>query len=347
MVVRRSPGRSKVDEHINGGDGATTVGQGVVAFMTRELEHRLAVVHRQRHRKRPAPRPRRPVIDGDCPLDPAGRGRREALDEIQRGRVRVSVRAPVLEIGGFDDEGVALPATSSVTDFQADALANVQPAVERDQARVVNQLVADGDEPGPFDNLVRLPRMCGSIDPGSPRVMHRSHKPKSSGPLNGPSPKLLPLPCLALTKPWIPSSTDGSGGPMRRRASDVIGGILPSGGIDEEPRAAGLRHLEGVTQLVRPDAGRAVEDLPLPLLEDPLPARRPSHRRCAGQRIRPAVPAACSARTCSCSCPAGRDRPGRARWHIRRPGGRFRPRFLTSAPHRRGRHGGDRTGKRA
>jgi hypothetical protein len=48
--------------------------------------------------------------------------------------------------------------------------------------------------------------MCGIIAPGRPRVMHRSHKVKSSMLSNGPSSKLLRVRSRELTMPWMPLS---------------------------------------------------------------------------------------------------------------------------------------------
>ncbi len=67
--------------------------------------------------------------------------------------------------------------------------------------------------------------MNGIIDPGSPLVMQRSNRLKSSGPLNGPPLKLLTDRGRALTR-----SRATSYGALRRCASGVSGGILPSGG---------------------------------------------------------------------------------------------------------------------
>ena len=63
--------------------------------------------------------------------------------------------APVGEIGRLDDEGVAVPVTARVAHVETDVSSDVRPAVERNHARLVNELVADGDESRRLDDLDR------------------------------------------------------------------------------------------------------------------------------------------------------------------------------------------------
>ena len=48
---------------------AEDVTHRVVAFVTRELQHRFGLRLRQRHRKRPGSRPRGRILDGHGPFD--------------------------------------------------------------------------------------------------------------------------------------------------------------------------------------------------------------------------------------------------------------------------------------
>ena len=105
--------------------------------------------------------------------------------------------------------------------------------------------------------------MNGIIDPGSPRVMQRSNRLKSSGPSNGPSLKLLRDRGRALTR-----SRATSYGAVRRCASGVIGGILPSGGSTTSHARLPFVTSRLSRNCERADTGRAVDDLLLPLLED-------------------------------------------------------------------------------
>ena len=135
---------------------AQDVRNRVVALVTCKLQHPLAVVHRQRHRECPGSCPCRSIIHRHRPLEPGRRRSCEAFNQTQRCGVRVPIRAAILEVGGFDDERVAVPAAARVAELELETLAQMGPAVERDDPRVVHELVADGDETGRLDDLIRV-----------------------------------------------------------------------------------------------------------------------------------------------------------------------------------------------
>ena len=88
-------------------------------------------------------------------------GPREALDQLQRvahhEHVAVGLRAGLaVEVRRLDDQRVAFPVPRAIAHVGANARRQVRPAVERDDARLVDHLVADGDVARELENLVAV-----------------------------------------------------------------------------------------------------------------------------------------------------------------------------------------------
>ena len=122
--------------------------------MARVLEERLLWIVRQSHGKRPGPDPGLRVIHRDRPLEPARSNGLEPLDEDQvRGRVPIS-RARI-EVGRLDHQRIAFPMPSRVAHVRPQV--GSRAVVERDDARLVNHLVPDGDQTRRLRDVVGVP----------------------------------------------------------------------------------------------------------------------------------------------------------------------------------------------
>ena len=103
--------------------------------------------------------------------------------------------------------------------------------------------------------------MCGIIAPGTPRVMQRSHKPKSSRLSKG-----IGVEAAGRSLPGVDDALDP--GVLKRDPAVRSAAWLPPSWrnlpvwrIDDQPRATALRDLERVAELERPNAGRALDHL--------------------------------------------------------------------------------------
>ena len=81
--------------------------------------------------------------------------RREPLDDVQVRR-RAAIAGVLREVRDVDDERVAFPVAARVAEIRADRRREVRPAVERDDARVVDHLVANRDVARALHDLRRV-----------------------------------------------------------------------------------------------------------------------------------------------------------------------------------------------
>jgi hypothetical protein len=142
----------------------------VVALVARVLEYRtLDLDHWRGHR--PRPRERHWRVDRELVIEVVGVEAFEAF-----GHFHVAAKAPcraalehlVIEVRRLDDEGIAVPAAPRVAEPLADAVAQVRPSVERDDARVVNHLDEDGYVLFRLHNLVVVVVEAGKHRAGHP-----------------------------------------------------------------------------------------------------------------------------------------------------------------------------------
>ena len=86
------------------------------------------------------------IVHANAVVDHLRIDAREALGDLQLLAVRPVRRADAVgEIRRLDDERVAFPVAARVAHVLPDVRADVRTAVERDDARVVDHLVADDD----------------------------------------------------------------------------------------------------------------------------------------------------------------------------------------------------------
>ena len=134
--------------------------------MARVLEERL-VDPAQGQLARPGTRPPRRVLDRELVADRVGVDPREPLDDAEALGAApvggadadhvVAERRPLLAAGdaaGLDDEGVALPAAAHLAQPLRDAPVGARPAVEGDDAGVVDHLDLDHDVVGRLQDQV-------------------------------------------------------------------------------------------------------------------------------------------------------------------------------------------------
>jgi hypothetical protein len=110
----------------------------------------------------PRPRVRRGIVDRELVAQRVGVDAPQPLDEQQvfavQGAVAVAAEPRAIgEVLGFDDERVAVEPAARVAHPHSDAGAGMRAAVERNHARFVDHLVADGDDAGRLHDLRAVP----------------------------------------------------------------------------------------------------------------------------------------------------------------------------------------------
>ena len=135
--------------------------QPAIAFMAGILQDRLTFVLRQRHRKRPWRRPRFRIIDRDLIKQRIRLGAGEALDQAERvahGDVAPVTAGPesAVEVGGFDDERITIPAAAGIAHVSPDGGREVRSSIERDESSLVDHLVANRHETGRLHDLIAV-----------------------------------------------------------------------------------------------------------------------------------------------------------------------------------------------
>src|SRR5213593_1118290 len=124
----------------------------VVAFVAGVLEDRPNGLRHRRFR-RPRRRPRGGIVDRESIPEGAGVHAREAFDDAH-----VLARPPewilAVQIRRLDDEGIALPMTAGIAHPLAHVLRQRRPAVERNDAGVVDHLDENHHVSRALDDLV-------------------------------------------------------------------------------------------------------------------------------------------------------------------------------------------------
>src|SRR5438552_4190261 len=219
---------------------AEDVAHRVIPLVALVRHHLFLVVRGQRHRERPRLRPRRRIVDRHGPLHFVRRDAPEPLDNFQRLRIRLPVRAPLPEVGRLDDESVAFPVAARVAHVEADALRRMRAAVEQDHARLVDHLVLDRDGVLRLHDAVRV-----AVD----RRHHRSRQ--AAGDAAIVQTAILGTVRRTATGCLPRRRASGKPGPaLRRHRRD-----FPIRRIDHEPGDAALRMIEAV----EPDPARAAD----------------------------------------------------------------------------------------
>src|SRR5215475_6976857 len=138
---------------------AQDVTQAVVALVTFVKLDRLRVIQRERHRERPRLRPGLGIVERHRPAQLVRSDLCESLGNLEGVGVGVAVDAPLGEVGRFDDEGIALPVAAGVAHVEVNVPARVRAwiLVDRDEARLVNHLVLNGDIPRPLHDARGVP----------------------------------------------------------------------------------------------------------------------------------------------------------------------------------------------
>ena len=113
----------------------------VVGLVARELEDRPFGL-RQRRFRRPRLVPRRRILDRELVVDHVVGHAREALGHLHV-LARAAERVLAVEVRRLDHQRVAFPAAARESDPLPHALRRLRPAVERDDAHVVNHLGQD------------------------------------------------------------------------------------------------------------------------------------------------------------------------------------------------------------
>src|ERR1043166_7967559 len=154
---RRCRGRLSVV----GARAAQNVEQRVIAFVARVFVHPVAVVAPPRKLNRERPSVRFWIVDDGRVLQRVVVESRELLRNLQRvaERLAAAVAAdavPVEHVRRLDDERVAVPVRARVAHVAADLRADMWTAVEVEESRLVNHLVAEDDQARRLDDLVAV-----------------------------------------------------------------------------------------------------------------------------------------------------------------------------------------------
>ena len=104
----------------------------------------------ERHHRRPRPRERRRIRDGELVRDRVGADPREALHQARLGARPLKARLP-LEVDRLDHERVALPAAARVADPAWERA--MRAAIKRDDPCLVNHLGLKNDVVARLDDL--------------------------------------------------------------------------------------------------------------------------------------------------------------------------------------------------
>ena len=128
--------------------------QPVIPFVARVLEYRARILP-PRHLGRPGPRPRRRILDRELITDRLLVDAREAL-----GQPHVLARALKCELVGeirrFDNQRLALPVTAVAPRPLPDVSGQMRPAIERNDADVVEHLGKNHHVARHLHDLVRV-----------------------------------------------------------------------------------------------------------------------------------------------------------------------------------------------
>ena len=208
-------------------------------------------------------------------------------------------------VRGLDDERVAFPVAARVAHVGLHPRRQVRPAVERDHARLVHHLVADGDEAGALRDVVPVAvdsrhhrprnaaRDAADVEREVLRAVERADVVAVAAAPRRPHGR-RPLSRLVVVGA---SSRPAGRGPSRRgcssRCSSRTNAMVPPRYRCRSCRRSSPR-LRGRARSAAERAWTAP------------PASRPGG---SGRRIRAVAPSGCRSRCCCCRCPADPDRP--------------------------------------
>src|SRR5262245_40174768 len=126
--------------------------QPVIAFVTRMLEYRALAFH-QRQLSRPGSAPHGWIVDREAVLDHIVGHAREPLDDAQV-LARPRERILAVEVCGFYDERLALPAAARDPNPLTDRCRRLWAPVEGNNASVVDHRGENHDVPGSLHDLI-------------------------------------------------------------------------------------------------------------------------------------------------------------------------------------------------
>ena len=183
-------------------------------------------------------------------------------------------------------------------------------AVERDDADVVNQLVADGDEARCLHDLVRVAEDVrhhraghAACDAALPQIEV----------VDAPEGRIR-VEAARLPNSCVDDALDAGVLERIRRPDSLSSGGRDWGDlsvrrIDDQPRATAFRDLERVAKLKRAYSGRAIDHLLVSFRKDIRQLRTRHILDSSSGKLSGTFERRALLGTCSCRSPAGRDRP--------------------------------------